>query len=279
MSHKNYRSDKNCLNCGHAVDLKFCPACGQENLELRENFFHIAGHVIADFFHYDSKFFRSIIPLVVKPGFLTKEYWHGKRVNYIHPLRLFFFITVIFMISTTYFYHHFDKEIKGTIIHTTYGSANLDVPGADRIITPDSNEAKVRDSLYYGMDNFFKNLKYISFFLLPFYAWIFKLLFRKQRSFYVDHLVFTFHLQSFAYLLISVTILLPFVFPESLTIIRRVTILVIMVYMAFALRRLYHKSWLQTILKSILATFIMIFSMSLILGLFMGLNLLMDLRH
>src|SRR5436190_13319548 len=112
MSHKKYRSETTCLNCGTEVSKKFCPECGQENLETRENFFHLVGHFVSDYFHFDSKFFRSLAPLFAKPGFLTKEYWQGRRVHYIHPLRLFFFVTIIFMISTTVFYKQFGAEMK-----------------------------------------------------------------------------------------------------------------------------------------------------------------------
>lgn len=183
------------------------------------------------------------------------------------------------MISTTYFYNHFGTVIKGDVVHTTYDSANVQVPvKPDHVMSPDSHEAQVQHSLYHGMDRFFASLKYISFFMLPFYAWVFRLLFRRQRDLYVDHLVFTFHMQSFAYLLISVTILLPFLFPDSIALIRRLTILAIAIYMALALRNLYHKSWLHTILKTVLATFIMVFSMGLIMGLFMLVTLIIDMN-
>src|ERR1700741_894608 len=120
MSHKNYRKETNCLNCGAVVERRFCPECGQENLEIRENFFHIAFHTIGDFFHFDSKFFRSLIPLFTKPGFLTRQYWEGKRTSYIHPLRLFFFITIVMVIIANAYYHKYEKQIKEEkIVRTT----------------------------------------------------------------------------------------------------------------------------------------------------------------
>src|SRR5688572_9202177 len=98
MSHKKYREEKNCLNCGAEVSGKFCQNCGQENVEQRDNFLHMVGHFISDYLHFDSKFFRSLVPLIIKPGFLTKEYWEGKRTRYIPPLRLFFFVTILFVL-------------------------------------------------------------------------------------------------------------------------------------------------------------------------------------
>jgi hypothetical protein len=279
MSHKKYRNEHNCLNCGAVVERKFCPECGQENLDLKENFFHVAGHVTADFFHYDSKFLGSIIPLFSKPGFLTKEYWEGRRVRYIHPLRLFFFVTIIFMISTTYFYQHFSKTIQDEVVHVqSENPAKKSSPSVEQKLkeaaAERAEEEKSKLLLYHGMDGFFKNLKYISFFLLPVYALIFKVLYRKKKNLYVDHLVFTLHIQSFAYILIAAVLLLPFIFPDALTIIRRLTLLTILIYMIFALKRLYQQGWFKTILKSFLATLSMVILMAMVMGIFMAVSLM-----
>src|SRR5688500_1590968 len=104
MSHKKYRAETNCLNCGTEVLGRFCQNCGQENIEIKENFFHMVTHVMGDFFHFDSKFFRSLKPLFIKPGFLTREFWDGKRMQYIHPLRLFFFVTIVMVIIANAYY-------------------------------------------------------------------------------------------------------------------------------------------------------------------------------
>src|SRR5688500_13544904 len=114
MSHKTYRQQTNCLNCGAEVVGRFCHHCGQENIETRENFFYLVGHFISDYLHFDSKFFRSLVPLFVKPGFLTKEYWEGRRMKYIPPLRLFFFVTIIFMVFTSYFYNRYGDRMKAS---------------------------------------------------------------------------------------------------------------------------------------------------------------------
>jgi hypothetical protein len=251
---------------------KFCPNCGQENLETKENFFHLASHFIADYFHYDSKFFRSLIPLFIKPGFLTREYWDGKRVQYIHPLRLFFFITIIFIIVTTYFYSRFGDEMKSRVIDKDKTLIHLDTsryasmkPSDKIFFNRDSvtvqamrkalqTEKRQMGKIRTGIDHVFVNLKYVMFLLLPLYAIVFKVLYRKQRLFYVDHLVYAMHLQCFAYVVLGVLFMLPFVMPISLLILRQIAFFVILLYIMISVHNLYHQKLWKTIVKSLLAT-------------------------
>jgi len=277
MSHKKYREETSCLNCGANVPSKFCPECGQENLEVRENFFHLVGHFISDYFHFDSKFFRSVVPLFTKPEFLTKEYCDGRRTNYIHPLRLFFFITIIFVIASSYFYSHYEKLIKSSAFRFSADSALLKFDdaylaklndtvkvfvgkGHDSVrvkkIREEKADAKsIPEKLWEGTDHVIKNLKYVTFFLLPVYAFLFKLLYIRKKSFYVDHLVYTMHVQSFTYMVLSVIFLLTLFFPIPLDVVRRISMLILFVYLLISLRYLYQQAWWKTVLKSLIATF------------------------
>jgi hypothetical protein len=58
MSHKKYRKETNCLNCGAEVKGKFCSECGQENIETHEKFFHITGHFLSDY-RYGASFYEQ----------------------------------------------------------------------------------------------------------------------------------------------------------------------------------------------------------------------------
>lgn len=95
---KKLRSEKNCLNCGHFVAGRFCSTCGQENIETKENFTHQIQHVVEDITHFDTKFLLTIKYLFTKPGYLTLEYLKGKRVSYVHPIRLFVFTSFLFFL-------------------------------------------------------------------------------------------------------------------------------------------------------------------------------------
>jgi hypothetical protein len=90
---------KTCANCGAPMHGPYCYACGQPEKGMIR---HLAS-VMADFadtvFNVDSRIFRSIFPLYFRPGFLTDEYFAGRRTRYVTPFRLFFFLCVIAIIA------------------------------------------------------------------------------------------------------------------------------------------------------------------------------------
>ncbi|CAN5466670.1 DUF3667 domain-containing protein [soil metagenome] len=283
MSLKRYRTETKCQNCDAEVKDKFCPNCGQENIQVQENFFHLIGEYISDSFQFDSKVLRSLVPLFTKPGFLTQEYWDGKRIRYIHPLRIFFYVTAVFALATTYFYEIQGEKIKDSMVHGDKALAKIDssylanLPDSARVLLPGTKkeyaasevkEWKVRDArqvrkIKSGIDLILVNFKYVTFFLLPIYALIFKLFYRKRRKFYVDHVIYTIHLQTFVYCLISVLMLLLYFMPASLDLLKQGIFLPVAIYIAVSLHYLYQQKWWKTIVVSFLITVILFFITSL----------------
>lgn len=98
MSSFKLRKEKNCLNCGSHVEEHYCPHCGQENIEVKEDALHMVAHAVADYFHFEHKFFATLKPLLLKPGQLTAAYVAGKRVKFIHPIRLYIFVSIVFFL-------------------------------------------------------------------------------------------------------------------------------------------------------------------------------------
>ncbi len=99
MSSLKLRKEKDCLNCGHYVEENYCPHCGQENIELKEDALHLVAHTIADYFHFEHKFFATLKPLLFQPGKLTQTYVAGKRQSFINPIRLYIFVSIVFFIA------------------------------------------------------------------------------------------------------------------------------------------------------------------------------------
>src|SRR5271154_3713846 len=95
---KHYRQENDCLNCGTILEGHYCHNCGQENLQIRESFGHMMNHAISDYFHFDHQFFHTLKPLLFKPGFLTNEYMAGRRTQYLHPVKMYIFISIVYFL-------------------------------------------------------------------------------------------------------------------------------------------------------------------------------------
>lgn len=138
MSHGKIRENKTCLNCGHQVEERFCPHCGQENIETRQPAYYLFTHFIEDFTHYDGQFWKTIKYLLFRPGKLTKEYLAGRRQMYVAPVKLYIFISFI-----TFF-------IPAVLPKT--GESHEDSPGKTRISKADREKqqqqiTEISDSL------------------------------------------------------------------------------------------------------------------------------------
>ncbi|MGJ4802738.1 DUF3667 domain-containing protein [Luteimonas sp. SDU82] len=84
-----------CANCGTALLGEHCYACGQPVKGLVRHFSSLVGDVLDSVFEWDSRTPRTLWPLLARPGYLTLEYFAGRRIRYVSPFRLFFFIAVL----------------------------------------------------------------------------------------------------------------------------------------------------------------------------------------
>ncbi len=91
-----------CLNCDTIANEKFCANCGQSTRDIRISFKSLALDFLGDALTFDSKLFRTIKPLILKPGLLTADFMEGKRIRYVPPLRLFIFSSLVFFVTVHY---------------------------------------------------------------------------------------------------------------------------------------------------------------------------------
>ncbi len=84
-----------CGNCGAPLFGPHCFRCGQPDHGLVRHFSSILGDLADSVLQIDSRLTRTLGPLLLRPGFLTMEYFAGRRVRYVSPVRLFFFLSVL----------------------------------------------------------------------------------------------------------------------------------------------------------------------------------------
>src|SRR6266699_45103 len=96
-----------CQNCGAELTGPHCAQCGQAAIDYRRSFRHVIVDVLDSFLNWDSKFFATIGWLIVRPWHLTNEFLAGRRVRYLHPLRLYLLASILFFFAVT----HWAKSI------------------------------------------------------------------------------------------------------------------------------------------------------------------------
>jgi len=91
---KRLAGSANCLNCGTELQGPFCHYCGQPDKNLLRFFPVLLREMMEDFLDFDSRFVRTMKPLLFKPGKLTRDYLDGRRFRYTPPLRLYIFSSI-----------------------------------------------------------------------------------------------------------------------------------------------------------------------------------------
>lgn len=157
-------SEESCFNCKNNLQSSdlFCSHCGQKRGNQRHSFWSLIHDFLSDFFNWDSKFIRSIVPLAIKPGKLTNEFILGRRIRYVPPIRLYVFLSFIyfFIISITGNQQKlFESDAAGNSI------ASFDISDGDSTITTSIFDLQVleetdlielqnfKDSIYYNLKN------------------------------------------------------------------------------------------------------------------------------
>lgn len=107
---------------------------------------------------------------------------------------------------------------------------------------------------------FVGNMPIAMFCLLPVLGLVLAVLYFRKKRFYVEHLVFAIHSQTFTFLLYAVALLLPESGPGAW--VRAGCVLIPYPYFVIALRRYYENGWVLTVAKSI--GVLMLYSLALV---------------
>ncbi len=88
----------NCLNCGAALAGQYCGRCGQRATSRLISIFELLRDAFGDLFELDSRLWRTVVPLLIRPGQLTKDYLEGRRARYMPPFRMYLVLSLIFFV-------------------------------------------------------------------------------------------------------------------------------------------------------------------------------------
>ena len=217
----------------------FCPHCGQENNDHRVSFGTFIGDFFSNYFSFDTRIGRSVQPFFLRPGYLTNQFNEGKRMRYVHPLRLYLVVSIFFFFVATLLVQRnleevslvSDPETQGDLVEgdsVTVSSWNamlsvmrdaslsdqaaLDSLRKTGFIQGDLENQEVTNRLFRQFRKVVKNdvsvfsgylmqnLPVMMFIVLPLLALAFKLFYVRRKFLYVHHLVHVLHLHAFAFL-------------------------------------------------------------------------------
>lgn len=88
----------NCPNCHAPLHGTYCAQCGQNQRGLDRVFFTLVAEAFENVFSFDSRTAKTLFAILLRPGYLTAEYFAGRRARYIPPLRLYLVTSVLFFL-------------------------------------------------------------------------------------------------------------------------------------------------------------------------------------
>jgi len=137
LSAKKLAGSANCLNCGTELMGPFCYFCGQPDRNFLRFFPVLLRDLMEDLFDLDSRFMRTMKPLLFKPGRLTRDYMEGRRFRYAPPMRLYIFSSIVFFLLAA---------LMSSDLITIQGAPgnNVSINVAD---APASKQQEVQDAL------------------------------------------------------------------------------------------------------------------------------------
>jgi hypothetical protein len=214
-----------CANCHAPLRGPFCSVCGQRVETHIHSFWEFLQEAFEGITHADSRVWRTVWPLLFRPGFLTAEYFAGRRARYLPPLRLYLVITVIFFLVAATVPHglallSFNDNLEGVTLTPLGGGAGqakeTSEQRANRVCNdlnyqgPWQAELQPRfmkschkmmlDDGEGVVEGLLHNVPRALFVLLPLMALVMRVMY--LRRYYVEHLLFFIHNHSFMFLLL-----------------------------------------------------------------------------
>lgn len=87
-----------CLNCGTTLDAQYCGNCGQRATSRLISVWELLRDAFGDLLELDSRLWRTLVPLVIRPGQLTRDYLQGRRARFMPPFRMYLILSIVFFL-------------------------------------------------------------------------------------------------------------------------------------------------------------------------------------
>lgn len=260
-----------CPNCKAELLGQFCFACGQNQKAIDRHFFTLLGETLEDVFTPSSKTARTLLAVCFRPGFLTREYFSGRKARYIQPVRLYFITSIAFFFIVSLlgnvsppltietdlneegeavaFAKPGEQHIKNINLdiltpeqsEKLQARANLQIDKAIKLFTEDPDRAR---------DMVVEAAPPVIFCLLPIFAALLKTFYFRTGRYYTEHLVLALHNHSFIFIALLVSALVE-ALPASIfrELVDTIILCWLLIYLLISLKVTYQQGWFLTIDK------------------------------
>jgi len=227
-----------CANCRAPMTGAHCVACGQARfVEADRRFSHLVRQFVDNMTSLDSRFWRSVLGLLFRPGVLTRDYLDGRRQYWMSPVALFLLANVLYFFSpsVTDFDLPFTDQVPGRLTAAVI-EAKRPVPDAERtallnnsgqfhsrwtapwvetVVAERDAEVRARDpaarytmadlaTAYDARSHDISKLLIIGH--VPMMALVLLVLLWSKRRYFAEHMIVSLHIFAF---LLYLTVLLP----------------------------------------------------------------------
>jgi len=280
-------SEHVCANCGADAPARYCPQCGQDTRERLPTFVQFMREATGRYLAFDGKLAKTLVPLLFRPGFLTRAYLAGKRRRFIGPARLFLVSSLVLFAVLRFAAESMDVLDLEAIQNEIDAPAKSARPAAkaksraadeDFVVLDDNlniNVGELADAvggpLKKRIDRFnhlprsqkieqilagtTRYGPYAMFVLLPAFAVLLKIAYLGRRRrypgrprLYGEHLVFAAHNHAFVFLVVAVFAVV------AMGLVRGLLALWVFVYLTWALRTVYGGSWIGVAVRGFALT-------------------------
>jgi hypothetical protein len=250
-----------CLNCGAALTGAYCARCGQKAVNpdpTLEGFIHETTHELV---HWDGKIPATLKTLFLRPGILTVDFLEGRRARWLMPLRVYLICSLAFFGGRVLIDElglRSTREMAGVSIRgSRTGPLTPEerqqiaegLPG--RIIGVERLERAAADPKRFNRE-FEQALPRAMFILLPVFALLTNLGWKKVHPRYPAHLYVALHLHAVAFGgLLMLSLVAGLTGSAGLSMVAGIAFLTYLVwYFLRTLQLVFHEPWAKTIFKA-----------------------------
>ncbi|HKR15236.1 MAG TPA: DUF3667 domain-containing protein [Pyrinomonadaceae bacterium] len=234
-----------CANCDAALVGVHCHECGQKKINPNEFAVkRFLARAVGDITDIESnKIFKTFVAMLIRPGVLTVEYLAGRRGNYIGPVKLYLTFSALYFL----FAWGTLAAIRGGATERTARMPYVVSVAAKHNVAP----TVLADKIHGRAEKLSSAFRFFSVLISGTFLAVF---YFGMKKYYVEHLVFSLYYYSFDFFCKSV-FALAFIVVAALggklpVIVLNLFYPIALIYLAFALKKVYQQKWLITGVKA-----------------------------